>query len=153
MHWEVFTRLSPPEIQIHWATAVIAFFLGLVIFSLPKGTRMHKALGWTYVVMMLTTATAAIFIRSYADEVGGMMTFMGFSPIHIFVPVTFFGIGGALIAIRSKNVKAHKRHMIGTFIGAVIIAGVFTFIPGRRMWAMFLAPDSFIQEWLQQAGY
>ena len=150
---EVFTRLSSLQIQVHWATAVAAFVLGLVIFSLPKGTRTHKVMGWTYVALMLTTATAAIFIRTYAGGEGGMPSLMGFSQIHLFVPLTFFGIGGALIAIRRKNVRAHRGRMIGTFVGALLIAGFFTFMPGRRMWALFFGEPEWIEAWLRSAGY
>ena len=134
MNWSAFT-LSPPEIQIHWATAVLAFLLGVIIFALPKGTRMHKAIGWIYVAAMFVTAVSAIFIRTF--DGGGMPTLMGYSPIHLFIPLTFFGIGGALVAIRAGRVTSHKRAMIGTFFGALIIAGVFTLIPGRRMWELF----------------
>lgn len=151
MNWDVFTRLSPLEIQIHWATAVLAFFLGLVIFAMPKGTRTHKMIGWVYVAAMLVTAVAAIFVRTFEED-SGMPTLMGYSPIHLFIPLTFFGIGGALVAIRHGKVSSHKRAMIGTFLGALIVAGLFTFIPGRHMWAFFFAEPEMVQRWLETAG-
>lgn len=129
MNWEVFTRLSPPEIQFHWVTAAAAFVIGLVIFGLRKGTRLHKVLGWTYVVLMVSTATAAIFIRS----IGGLPTLFGFTPIHLFIPLTFFGLAGAIVAIKRKNVAGHRMHMRNVFLGALVITGAFTFLPGRRM--------------------
>jgi uncharacterized membrane protein len=33
----------------------------------------------------------------------------------------------------THRVKGHKRAMIGLFLGALVIAGVFTFMPGRIM--------------------
>ncbi|MEL7130546.1 MAG: hypothetical protein AAGK23_13465, partial [Pseudomonadota bacterium] len=64
LNWEVFTRLSPPEIQIHWATAAVAFALGLIIFLRPKGTLPHKTLGVFYASLMTVTSASAFFIRS-----------------------------------------------------------------------------------------
>jgi uncharacterized membrane protein len=140
MNWDVIT-FSSSQIQLHWASATLAFFLGLFIFALPKGTRTHRTIGWVYVAAMFVTAFSAIFIRT--SENSGMPTLMGYSPIHLFIPLAFFGIGGALVAIRNKKVASHKRAMTGTFFGALIIAGLFTFLPGRRVWAFFFAdPDA-----------
>ncbi len=138
MNWDVFFEFSPFEIQVHWATAVVAFVLGLVIFAGKKGNRLHKTLGWAYVVLMFVTATSAIFIRSFPEQ-SGTPTLFGYSPIHIFVPVTFFGVGGAIVAIRRKQVQAHRSGMVGTFIGALVIAGLFTFLPDRRMYEFFFS--------------
>lgn len=143
MNWDVFTQLSSLQIQVHWATAVLAFCTGLVIFSLPKGTATHKAIGWLYVTAMMVTATAAIFVRSSPAE--SNMTLFGFSPIHIFVPVTFVGIGGALMAIRRGDVAKHRSSMLGTFLGALLIAGAFTFLPGRHMHSFFFADPAEVQ--------
>lgn len=141
MNWGVFTRLSPLEIQAHWVAALVAFALGLVIFSLKKGTRLHKALGWTYVAAMAITAGSAVLIREIGPS-GATPSLFGFSPIHLFVPLTFFGIGGALIAIRNGDVKRHRARMIGVFFGALLIAGLFTFAPGRRVYMLLFGdPD------------
>lgn len=141
MNWDVFTKLSPLEIQAHWVAALVAFALGLVIFSLKKGTRLHKALGWTYVTAMAVTAVTAVLIREIGPS-GDMPSLFGFSPIHLFVPLTFFGVGGALIAIRNGNVKRHRARMIGVFLGALLIAGLFTLAPGRRVYMLLFGdPD------------
>jgi uncharacterized membrane protein len=34
------------------------------------------------------------------------------------------------------NVAQHRRAMIGIFVGALVIAGAFTFLPGRIMHAV-----------------
>ncbi len=142
MNWQVFTQLSTLQVQIHWVSAVLAFFLGLVIFSLPKGTGLHKTLGWGYAAAMALTAFSAIFIRNPG---GGLPTVNGFSPIHLFIPLTTFGIGGALIAVRAGRVTSHRRAMIVTFVGALFIAGAFTFMPGRHMHSLFFGDPERIQ--------
>ena len=133
-NWEVFTELSSLQIQLHWATATIAFVLGLIIFSLPKGTVPHKTMGTIYAVLMITTAIAAFFVRR--GDVSGLeyLSLKGMTWIHIFVPVTLFGIFGGLWGILvQKNARAHRGPLIGSYIGGLIIAGALTFLPDRRM--------------------
>ncbi|MEL6791395.1 MAG: DUF2306 domain-containing protein [Pseudomonadota bacterium] len=144
MNWDVFTKLSPPEIQIHWATVTIAFLLGLLIFGLKKGTVVHRFLGWSYVTLMTITMVAAFFIRNPEGiEIAPGLT--GFSWIHLFIPLTTFGLAGALIAIKRGRVKTHARGMIMTFLGAMVIAGLFTFLPGRRMHQFFFSTPALSQ--------
>ena len=40
-------------------------------------------------------------------------------------------------AARRHNVNLHRRVMTNTFLGALVIAGLFTFFPGRLVWQMF----------------
>ncbi|MFT5337019.1 MAG: putative membrane protein, partial [Luteibaculaceae bacterium] len=40
-------------------------------------------------------------------------------------------------AIKRGDVKAHKRKMITLYFGAIIIAGGFTFFPGRYLHQLF----------------
>ena len=145
MNWDVFTRLSPPEIQIHWVTVSLAFVLGLIIFSLKKGTRFHKALGWGYVTLMTVTMVAAFFIRSPGGYTLGP-GLSGFSLIHLFIPFTAFGLAGALIAIKRGKTRHHARGMIVTFLGALVIAGLFTFLPGRRMHMLFFGDPETVSD-------
>jgi len=143
MNWDVFIKLSPPEIQIHWITVSVAFVLGLILFSQKKGTRFHKTLGWTYVTLMMITAVSAFFIRRAGATDEDFLS--GFSPIHLFIPLTVFGLAGAIIAIKNGKVKSHRSSMIGVFLGGVIIAGLFTFLPGRRMNLLFFGDPEFIE--------
>lgn len=147
MNWDVFTKLSPPEIQLHWATAALAFLIGLVIFSRPKGTLPHKTLGAFYMTLMVITSVSAFFIRH--GEVTGWewLTFKGMSWIHIFIPITLWGVIGGLIGILVLKDKArHRGPLIGSFLGGLVIAGAFTFLPERRMHMFFFGDDARIEE-------
>ena len=33
----------------------------------------------------------------------------------------------------SGNIRAHRKNMIGLYVGAVLIAGIFAFAPGRML--------------------
>ncbi len=138
MNWSVFTQGSSLQIQIHWVAAIAAFFLGLMILTLTKGTKAHKTLGWTYVVAMAIVTLTAVFIRDVPQDASAP-EFFGFSPIHLLIPVTIFGIVGGLRAIRRGDRHSHARSMVITFFAALVVAGLFTFVPGRRMHQLFFA--------------
>lgn len=118
---------APLAIQIHATAAIAAFFLGGLVLWRRKGTPLHKALGRVWVVLMLVTATSSLFINE--------IRLIGpFSPIHLFAVLTYAGIGQALWAIRvERNVKKHRAAMQGVYVGALLLAGAFTFLPGRRI--------------------
>ena len=46
------------------------------------------------------------------------------------------GVVGALYYARRGDIARHKRAMIGTYVGAILIAGAFTLVPGRIMHAV-----------------
>ena len=128
MHWEYITQASL-AIQIHLAAACLALALGIFMWARPKGTRSHKMIGRGFVVIMLITAFSAIFIREINNG--------QFSFIHIFVPVTILAAYQAISYIRKRNVKGHIRAVQGMFFGALLIPGIFAFMPGRSLWKLF----------------
>lgn len=126
---------SPIAIQLHAASATAAFFLGAFILWRRKGTHLHKALGRAWAALMLVTATSALFINE--------IRLIGpFSPIHIFVLLTYVGLAQGIFHIRRGNVVAHRAAMQGTYVGALILAGAFTFLPGRRMHAVLFGAET-----------
>ena len=112
-------------IKIHAATVIPAAFLGLFQFLLPKGTGVHRTVGYAFMILMLVTSVAAFFIPS----------FMGtrFSFIHLFIIVTVVGVTRAWFAIRAGKVRAHAISLASVYLGAIGIAGYFAFQPGRIM--------------------
>ncbi len=130
MNIQYFTEASP-AIQIHMLVAIGALILGIVMYSRKKGTWAHKMTGRAFALLMFLTALSAIFIRQINEG--------SFSWIHIFVPITFFALFETVFYIRKGNVKGHKRAVLGLFFGALLIPGVFSFMPGRTMWMLFFA--------------
>ena len=115
-----------PVIFFHLVTAVLALLLGILMFARRKGTRSHKALGWTWVVLMGSTALASAFIRDY-----NMPNLAGITPIHAFTVITAVNLPRGIWYIRRGNVAAHRRCMTSLYVGACLLAGVFTLLPGR----------------------
>lgn len=124
---------APTAIQIHLATVLPAFAIGTwQIFFSTKGARYHRVLGYVYLVLMAITAVSALFIQ----EVMADGPFWGFSPIHLLVPLTLFAVWGAVYGVRTRNIRMHRSAMIGLYVGGILIAGAFTFVPGRLMYRM-----------------
>ena len=120
-------------IKIHVATVLPAFFIGTYqIFFSRKGAPFHRALGYLYLALMTVTAIAALFVQSLMPR----GPFLGFSPIHLFVPLTLVGVYYALRGARTHNVRMHRSAMLGVYIGGVLIAGSLAFLPGRVMHAV-----------------
>ena len=117
---------APLQVQVHAVAATLALTLGAIVLLLKKGTPLHKALGRTYVALMLVVATSAIFINE--------IRLIGpFSPIHIFVVVTYTAIVMGIWNIRRGNVEAHRAWMVSMYFGALFLTGAFTLLPARRM--------------------
>ena len=118
-----------PVIVVHLVFAVIAFAVGLIQLLGPKGTMAHRILGWTWVVMMATVAVSSFFLHALNPK--------GFSVIHLLSIFVLCMLPLGVYAAKKHDVNRHGRVMTNLFIGGMIVAGVFTFFPGRLMWQMF----------------
>ncbi len=128
---------APAAVIVHFVTVVPAFFLGTwLLFFSTKGSPYHRLAGKTYLTLMGVTAFAAIFIRSFA---GWSVTIgpLKLGLIHLFILLTYQGIWRTLHAIRQGDLAAHQGSMRGMYFGALIIAGLLAFAPGRIMHRMF----------------
>lgn len=120
---------APLSVQIHVAAATLALFVGAIILLLPKGTGFHRFLGWSWVsAMIVVAATSIAMIADFRN---------GINALHVFTAITVLSLWGGLGGIRRGNVRRHAGSMVGLYVGGLIIAGVFAFIPGRTMWQVF----------------
>ncbi|HSF11443.1 MAG TPA: DUF2306 domain-containing protein [Erythrobacter sp.] len=114
---------------IHVAAVLPTIPLGGWLLLAKKGTALHKQLGKVWLVLMLITATSAIFIQSSGS----------FSWIHLFVPMTFHAAWKVMATARRGDIQAHKRHLVFTYLTALMLPGLAAFmIPGRMMNVMLL---------------
>ena len=119
-------------IQSHVAGAITSFSLGLVILFLSKGSKLHRKLGWTWVVAMTVTTVASFFIRENGQ----------FTWIHSFTALTAVMLPMGVAAARMHFARTHARFMTATFLGGAFTAGLFTFLPGRLMWDVLFAMNT-----------
>ena len=120
---------ASPAIQFHAFAAMAAFALGLVQLTAPKGTIPHRAIGWAWVALMAVVAVTAFFIHE-------IRLWGPWSPIHLLAIYTLAMLPLTVLHARKHRVINHRNAMISIFIGALIIAGAFTFLPGRVMHAV-----------------
>ena len=120
---------ASPIIQVHAWAAVAAFLIGIAMLLRRKGTAAHKAIGRIWVALMVIVAGSSFFIWELR-QVGP------FSWIHLLSVGTLVALFLAVRDIRRGRVEAHRSAMIMIFFGALVVAGAFTFMPGRIMHAV-----------------
>jgi uncharacterized membrane protein len=122
---------SPPlPVILHLATVLPAIPLGIYILLRRKGDRLHKFLGRLWMALMFFTGIDTLFIHA----VNQTDAWFGLSPIHIFSFLTLWSVPFSIFNAMRGNIEAHRRSVTNLFIGGLVVAGMFTFLPGRFMW-------------------
>jgi uncharacterized membrane protein len=113
-------------IQLHAFAAMTAFALGIVQLAAPKGTLPHRTIGWIWVTLMAIVGLSSFGIHQ-------LRVWDIWSPIHLLSIFTLLMLPLAVWAAHRHAVDRHRRAMTAIFLGALVIAGVFTLVPGRIM--------------------
>ncbi len=124
---------ASPAIQLHAFAAMAAFALGIVQLSAPKGTLPHRTVGWIWVTLMLAVSVSAFFIHQ-------IRLWGQWSPIHLLAIFTLITLPIAVWNAHRHRVPQHCNAMIAIFCGALVIAGLFTLVPGRIMHTVVFGP-------------
>ena len=111
--------------QIHLASVSVAFVIGSWLMLRPKGTTPHRALGTTYIALMVASAISTFWIRG--------ITHGGFSFLHLLSIFVLLALPFAWWSVRHGRVVAHRWTMIGVYLGGIWIAGLLTLLPGRLL--------------------
>lgn len=115
-----------PAILVHLAAATAALMLGAAVLMRRKGTLAHRGLGRLWAALMLVTAISTYWIRGNG----------AFSWIHLLsVLVPLMLALGVAFAIKG-NVRGHRKTMQGLYLGALVLAGAFSFLPQRLLGQM-----------------
>ncbi len=117
-------------IVTHIAFALAAVPVGVYIFLTKKGTARHKLAGRFWVALLTIVSMSAIPIQSINPG--------QYSLIHLLIPFTIGSLIYSIWSIRrfkvtrlQKHRYAHMHSMIGVYVGALLIAGALTLLPGR----------------------
>lgn len=112
----------------HLATVMPALLIGTYLMLRPKGTPPHRSLGKVYLLLMFATAGASLFLQAQI----GPKLLDHFGYIHLLSLLTLYSVPMAYRMARTHNVRRHRRLMLLTYIGGILVAGFFAFaIPGR----------------------
>ena len=120
---------AAPAIPVHAFAAMAALALGIVQFAAPKGTLPHRTIGWIWVVLMVTVAASSFGIHQ-------LRLFGPWSPIHLLSILVLVLLPIAVISAHRQHVSRHRNIMIGIVSGGLVVAGLFTLLPGRIMHAV-----------------
>ncbi len=124
------THTFTPAIWIHLIAALTALVLGAGVFLARKGTLAHRLAGRTWAALMLVTAVSTYWIRGSGS----------FSWIHLLSLATLALLAAAVYFALSHRVQAHRKTVIGLYVGALVVAGAFALLPsrllGRTLWGM-----------------
>jgi uncharacterized membrane protein len=110
-----------PVIVTHALLAATAVVLGAGLLRGRKGHLPHRVAGWIWVACMAGVAGISFAIHGPK----------GYSWIHGLSVFTLFALALGVWFARTHRVKAHRGQMIGLYIGALVITGLFTLLPGR----------------------
>jgi len=114
---------------VHLATVLPCLLIGAWLLLRRKGTTVHKRLGRAYAVLILFTALVTLPMPAAVGP--RLLDHFGF--IHLFSLLVLFSVPAALYSIRRGNVSAHRGHMVGVYVGGILIAGTFALMPGRLL--------------------
>lgn len=127
-----------PLIAVHMTAAIAAVVLGPLALWARRGhaarqthsqrPRLHRAIGYAWVTLMLVTAISAIFIRDFK-----LPNIAGYTPVHLLVPIVFGSLFLAFRALLRGNVSTHRRVMVWLYVSACLVAGAFTLLPSRYL--------------------
>lgn len=119
---------QPTVLQLHVLAALGTVALGGLILSMRKGRTFHRTAGWVWVALMATTAVSSLFIVGLNGDF--------WSLIHLLSGWVLITLPIGVWAARKHRVDVHRRTMTGIFVGGSLVAGAFTFLPGRLMWQL-----------------
>lgn len=128
-----------PVIAVHLTAALAALVLGPIALWARRGhgqpgrsvtsrPRLHRAAGYAWVSMMLLAALSALFIRDFT-----LPNIAGYTPLHLLVPTTLVMLVIAFRALARGDIRAHRQAMARTYVGACVVAELFTLLPSRYL--------------------
>ena len=113
-------------VQLHAYCAVAALVIGSVQLYRSKGDITHKTMGYVWAGLMFAIALSSFWIHEINQ-------WAGFSLIHLLSVLVLFSVPLGIHAIRRGNVDGHRKAMTRIFWSALVVAGLFTLLPGRLM--------------------
>lgn len=120
-HW----MEAKATVWAHLVTIMIALVVTPFLLLQRRGTVRHRRIGYVWAAAMFSTAAISLFIHESGPG--------WFSPIHLLSALTIVGIPAMIATARKHRHAAHRFIVHSTVIGALLIAGFFTFPFGRML--------------------
>jgi uncharacterized membrane protein len=117
--------IIPANVWAHLATIGIALSLTPVMLLRKRGDKLHRILGMIWLSTMFLTAMISFDIRLIDQG--------RFSLIHILSLFTLIQVPLIFWHAKNHNIDKHRTAVRGMVLGALLIAGFFTFPFGRLL--------------------
>lgn len=118
----------PGVVWLHLALIGIALVLTPVMLIRRKGTAPHRILGYVWAAAMLSTAVTSLLFNARVAGGHNLGILSGdVSPIHLISLFVLVMVPRLVVNARRHEVARHRRGVRGIVIGAILIAGFFTF--------------------------
>nr|WP_067287212.1 DUF2306 domain-containing protein [Marinobacterium profundum] len=112
---------------IHIVAALWVLLAGLVQLLLPKGTRRHRALGWSWMLAMLVVSLSSFGIQGFVDW------FYGYGPIHLLSIWVLICVAVSVASARLGSIRRHRAFALGAYLGTLGAALGALLVPGRLL--------------------
>ncbi len=113
----------PAPVWAHLVAAVLALALTPAILWGRRGTTRHRVLGYLWVGAIAATALASFAVKQIRPG--------HFSLIHLLSVWTLVMLPLVVVFARRGEHLRHRQAVRGLVVGALLIAGAFTFLPSR----------------------
>lgn len=117
---------APLIVQLHVISALSAVVLGPIALFRRSRDIWHRRTGKLWVAAMFSTAATSFGISAFP-------VLGPFSPIHVLSLLTILGLRQGIAAVRRHDIARHQKEMRSLYFWAMGVAGLFTFLPERRM--------------------
>ena len=117
---------APAVIQVHAFAAMVVVILSAHQLIRPKGTSVHRTVGFAWMTLMMAVAISSFWIHEIKQ-------FGDFSLIHVLSIVTLYFVPAAVLAAHRHQTDRHRRIMLSLIAFALLGAGAFTLLRGRIM--------------------
>ena len=115
----------PLPVWAHLLGASLALALTPAILWGRRGTQRHRVLGWLWVLSLGFAALSSLTVKGLIPG--------HFSPIHLLSLWTRGMLPLVVLYARRGQHTRHRQALRGLIIGALLIAGGFTFLPMRLL--------------------
>ena len=126
---------APLPVQVHIVAAVLALILGPFALYRQRRDRTHKVIGYVWVTAMSVLAVGSFLIPSHFTPVG-------IGPLHGFAVLTLWSLWAGVRAAIARDINRHQAILRSLYSNGLILAGAFTFLPGRTLNRMLFGEPS-----------
>jgi uncharacterized membrane protein len=121
---------APLYIQLHAGAAVVALGLGPWVIFRNRRDLLHKIGGYIWVMAMACAAISSFWIQQ-------IQIIGPFSPIHGLALYTLWSLYRGVSYAIARNIVAHQLTFRALYLQGLVLAGLFTLLPGRTLSDMF----------------